>query len=158
MSKIRENDCSNYQRTQMQKENVIQILKERGYRITKQRQIILDIILGNDCSCCKEIYYRASLQDKGIGVATVYRMVGVLEEIGAISRRITHHPVCKPECKTECKIDCLTECQKSGVCIVYFDNNTTLELSGQEWERIMHEGLCACGYAKNCSIQNIVMN
>ncbi len=146
MEKMRDNDCGNYQRTQMQKEIVIQQLKERGYRITKQRQIILDIILENDCSCCKEIYYRASLLDKGIGVATVYRMVSVLEEIGAISRRILNQTVCDPSCEF------------SGVCVVQFDNNTTLELSSAEWERIMHTGLSACGYVQNCNIQNIVLN
>ncbi len=139
-------ECNNYHRTKMQKEIVIQRLKEQGYRITKQRQIILDIILENDCSCCKEIYYKASLIDKGIGVATVYRMVGVLEEIGAISRKITNQNVCSQEC------------QNRKTCIVEFDNNTTLELSEQEWEQIMHKGLCACGYTKNCNIQNIVMS
>ena len=46
-----------YLRTQMQKENIIQKLKERGCRITKQRLMLLDIILEEDCSCCKEIYY-----------------------------------------------------------------------------------------------------
>ncbi len=89
MRNRREQDSMDYQRTQVQKEIVIQKLKEQGYRITKQRQIILDIILGNDCSCCKEIYYKASLIDKGIGMATVYRLVSVLEEIGVISRKIT---------------------------------------------------------------------
>ena len=52
-----------YLRTQMQKENIIQKLKERGCRITKQRLMLLDIILEENCSCCKEIYYRASRID-----------------------------------------------------------------------------------------------
>ena len=47
----------------------------------------MDIILEGDCSCCKEIYYKASALDPGIGTATVYRMVNALEQIGAISRR-----------------------------------------------------------------------
>ena len=77
-----------YLRTQMQKENIIQKLKERGCRITKQRLMLLDIILEEDCSCCKEIYYKASRLDDRIGTATVYRMVNTLEEIGAISRKM----------------------------------------------------------------------
>lgn len=64
-----------YQRTKMQKENIIQKLKESGCRITKQRLMLLDIILEEDCSCCKEIYYKASKIDDKIGTATVYRMV-----------------------------------------------------------------------------------
>ena len=76
-----------YERTQMQREIVIQRLKEQGCRITKQRMVLLDIILNENCSSCKEIYYKASKIDPKIGTATVYRMINTLEEIGAISRR-----------------------------------------------------------------------
>ena len=37
--------AANYHRTRMQKEMVLQSLKENGCRITKQRKILLDIIL-----------------------------------------------------------------------------------------------------------------
>ena len=62
-----------YERTQMQREIVIQRLKEQGCRITKQRMVLLDIILNENCSSCKEIYYKASKIDPKIGTATVYR-------------------------------------------------------------------------------------
>ncbi|MBD9192734.1 hypothetical protein DWX81_11505 [Roseburia inulinivorans] len=71
----------------MQREIVIQRLKEQGCRITKQRMVLLDIILNENCSSCKEIYYKASRIDSKIGTATVYRMINTLEEIGAINRR-----------------------------------------------------------------------
>ncbi len=71
----------------MQKEAIIKELKERGCRITKQRLLLLDIILEQNCSSCKEIYYKAAKRDSSIGSATVYRMVNTLEEIGAINRR-----------------------------------------------------------------------
>ncbi len=70
-----------------QKEYILQELKERGFRITKQRHILLEVILANECSSCKEIFYEASKRDGRIGTATVYRMVNLLEEIGAISRK-----------------------------------------------------------------------
>lgn len=70
-----------------QKELILQKLRERGCRITKQRLLLLDIILGEECSSCKEIYYSAVKLDDTIGSATVYRMVNTLEEIGAISRK-----------------------------------------------------------------------
>ena len=60
-----------YERTQMQREIVIQRLKEQGCRITKQRMVLLDIILNENCSSCKEIYYKASRIDPKIGTATV---------------------------------------------------------------------------------------
>ena len=72
---------------QEQKQSIIERLKEDGCRITKQRLMLLDIILEDECSSCKEIYYRASKKDPSIGTATVYRMINTLEDIGAISRK-----------------------------------------------------------------------
>lgn len=69
------------------RELVIEELRNSGCRITQQRKIILDIILNNECSCCKEIYYQAIHKDDSIGIATVYRMIKKLEEIGAIDRK-----------------------------------------------------------------------
>ena len=68
-----------------EKELIIQQLRDAGCRITKQRLAILDIILNQDPSCCKEIYREAVKVDKNIGSATVYRMVNTLEEIGVRS-------------------------------------------------------------------------
>ena len=70
-----------------QKQIIINRLKEDGCRITKQRLMLLDIILEDECSSCKEIYYRATKKDPTIGTATVYRTINTLEEIGAISRK-----------------------------------------------------------------------
>ena len=76
-----------YQKTnKMQKDMIISLLKQSGGRITKQRLLIIDIILESECTCCKEIYFKASRIDNKIGTATVYRMINKLEEIGAISR------------------------------------------------------------------------
>ena len=45
-----------YERTQMQKDMIIERLREQGCRITRQRQLILDIILAEDrisgCEAC----------------------------------------------------------------------------------------------------------
>ena len=77
----------NCERTRMQREMILEKLRERGCRITKQRINLIDIILENEVSSCKEIFYKALEQDDKVGVATVYRMVNLLEEIGAISRK-----------------------------------------------------------------------
>ena len=61
-------------RTQMQKDMILQKLKESGCRITRQRKMLLDVILNEDCSSCKEIYYKAIKKDPAIGIATVYRL------------------------------------------------------------------------------------
>ena len=64
------------------KELIIEKLKENGCRITKQRLVLIDIILENECQSCKEIYYKAAQIDHKIGV------VNALEEIGAINRKL----------------------------------------------------------------------
>ena len=51
----------------MQREEILERLREQGCRITKQRQLLLDIILQEEYSCCKEIYYKAAKQDSSIG-------------------------------------------------------------------------------------------
>ena len=71
----------------MAKEVIIQKMKDSGCRFTKQRMILLDIILEEDCSCCKEIYFKASKIDSKIGVATVYRMISSLDDIGVVGRK-----------------------------------------------------------------------
>ena len=47
-----------YERTQMQKDMIIERLREQGCRITRQRQLILDIILAEECSCCRRFITR----------------------------------------------------------------------------------------------------
>ena len=135
-----------YQRTKMQKELILQKLKEQGCRITRQRLMLLDIILEEDCSCCKEIYYKASKKDAGIGSATVYRMVNMLEEIGAISRKNMY------------KIDCSPQCRKENACTIEFDDDTTLELSGCKWNQVIQKGLIACGYMHGKEVRHIISN
>lgn len=73
-----------------EKEIILKKLKENGRRITKQRELLLDVILENRCSSCKEIYILASKADHTLGAATVYRMVKQLEQIGVISRQIEY--------------------------------------------------------------------
>ncbi len=60
--------------------------KRNGGRITKQRKNLLDVILTNPDSTCKEIYYFARQKNSCIGMATVYRTVKKLENMGYISK------------------------------------------------------------------------
>lgn len=133
----------NYQRTKMQKEMVLQKLKERGCRITKQRVILLDIILEEECSCCKEIYYRASKMDPKIGAATVYRMVNTLEEVGAISRKNMYRIVCDTGCGTE------------ETCTIELENGTVRHLSAKDWNAVITAGLKAEGYIHGEKIKSV---
>ncbi len=77
------------------KDYIIQELKKNGCRITSQRQLLIDIILKDECCCCKEIYYRAAKADPTIGMATVYRLVKTLEEAGLIQRKNMYRIDCE---------------------------------------------------------------
>lgn len=63
--------------------------------MTRQRRVLLDIILEEECSCCKEIYYKAVSRGEKVGMATVYRMINTLEEVGVISRNHTYKITCR---------------------------------------------------------------
>jgi len=77
----------NHLSAQEKKGYILQELKKRGCRITNQRKILIEILVRDECSCCKEIYYQAVKEDPAIGMATVYRMVKTLEEVGLIQRK-----------------------------------------------------------------------
>ncbi len=68
----------------MSTEYVISLLKDNGFRITKQRKLIIDIILSSDGASCKEIYHKVVSKDSSVGTATVYRMIRLLEDIGIL--------------------------------------------------------------------------
>ncbi len=143
LKQSKEQDSVNYRRTKMQKELVLQKLKEQGCRITKQRVMLLDIILEEECSCCKEIYYRASRLDPKIGSATVYRMVNTLEEIGAISRKNMYRIVCDSGCETE------------EACTIKLENGTVHHLSAKAWNDVITAGMKAKGYIHGEKIKSV---
>lgn len=138
-------ETRSYHRTQMQKEHILERLKERGCRITKQRMLLLDIILENDCSCCKEIFYKAAKVDSKIGSATVYRMVNMLEEIGAIDRR-NMYKVAYPD-----------HCVLENACTVALTDETEYHLSAREWNAVVKAGLLTLGYTIRQDIKSIVV-
>ena len=69
-----------------EKEQVIDEFQKRGKRITQQRRMLLDVILEGRWTSCKDIYYEARKLDPNLGMATVYRTVNTLEEMGVRAR------------------------------------------------------------------------
>ena len=69
-------------------QEVLNQLQKAGYRITEQRKLLLHIILNNEYSSCKEIYYAAKKQDDKVGIATVYRTVQLLEDMELIHKEM----------------------------------------------------------------------
>ena len=129
-----------FENTKMQKEKILECLKERGLRITRQRSAILDVVLESECTCCKEICFKAAKRQENVGIATVYRMINTLEEIGAISRRNLY----------QVRLD-----KKEEKFKVILDDDTCWQLSGENLKKIMDAGLISLGYMKNRHIKKI---
>ena len=114
----------------MRKEQIVKKLREHGYRITKQRQELLDIILESECSS---------------GTATVYRMVNILEEIGAIDRKNMYRVA-----ETE-----HNEGKKGYV--VVLNDHTTRYLSEKNLNMVLRAGLRIYGYLEDQDVSCITV-
>lgn len=131
-------------RIQMQREMILQKLKEEGYRITKQRIAVIDIILENDCGSCKEILYKTAKTNKKIGAATIYRTINMLEEIGAINRKNLYRLS-----YTEDKLP-------ADAVIVTLADGTEHSFDAKEWNHILQKGMQVCGYAGETAVVSVV--
>ncbi len=66
----------------------IAALRASGRRMTPQRRLILDIITqSGEHLDAEAVYRRAHAQDKRISLATVYRTLTVLKDLGLVERR-----------------------------------------------------------------------
>ena len=130
---------------EQEKRQILDLFRKKGMRITKQRELILDIVLENECSCCKEIYYRAAKKDKNIGIATVYRMINALGELGLFRQNMPY---------------CLAgrDSGESGNgCKIFLKNQSVVELNFEEWRRVLLKALEEKGYSDDVEIDHIIL-
>lgn len=139
------NSCRDqqYQRSNMQRSAIMNRLRQAGCRITKQRKIILDIILQEECTCCKEIYFLASKRDSNIGMATIYRMINLLEEIGALKRKRAYR-ICNEESPVH-------------ICSVKLDDYTSIRLDGEKLRQVIEKGMESFGYLHDRRVRSVSM-
>ena len=81
-----------------QKKDIVNEFQRLGKRITKQRMVILDVILEQNWTDCKEVYYEAVQRDSTVGLSTVYRTIRMLEEMGVLKRVYQYVLRMKQEC------------------------------------------------------------
>ena len=132
-----------YQRSSMQRSVIVDRLRREGCRITKQRKIILDIILQEECTCCKEIYFLASKKDPNIGMATIYRLINLLEEIGALKRNCAYR-LCDPQTGVP-------------ICCVQLDDQTNIRLDNEKLCKIIEKGMESCGYLQSRRVSKVLV-
>ena len=106
------------------------------FRVTKQRELILDIVFEHECASCKEIYYQAIQHDPGIGMATVYRMVNTLTDIGVLKVATL-----KPQ----------TALGSGSGCQILLKNQNKIVLNQTEWTEVLQNVLRRKGYNSNAA-------
>lgn len=64
------------------------LLRERGFKVTPQRTLILQIMAGQtDYLDADEIFHLAHMQDSSASLATVYRTLNLFAELGIVDHR-----------------------------------------------------------------------
>ncbi len=155
--------------TESLKDQILRKLKDTGCRITKQRVVLLDIVLNEECTSCKELYFKARQCDLEIGLATIYRFVNTLEEIGILKRKniqtmlpeFTNAPLYEvrkeiKQSKKEKHQQVILIAANSELSIV-LEDHTTYHLSESEWKKVLETGLSACGFPMHKSIATVLM-
>ena len=133
-----------YQTGNLEKGMIQKQLRKRGCRITRQRELLLDIILQGDCASCKEIYFMASKKDGTIGLATIYRMMNLLEEMGALKWR-NEYQICE------------LDCQPLENCFVELEDASRIELQAEHLREIFDRGMESCGYTEGRKVKHVLV-
>lgn len=130
-------------RISREKDAILELLRENGFRITKQRKLILDIIFTHECTCCKEIYYEALAKDSSIGIATVYRMINTLTDLGVLQTAVPYKNMYQDSarnCTQEYHISC-------GGCRIVMENKKVVEFTDSEWNQVLEKALKKKGHS-----------
>lgn len=67
-------------------DEVLRKLEASGLRMTVQRRHIIEILTSSQCTSPKELWYEAKQYVPDLGIATVYRLINRLEQIGVLSK------------------------------------------------------------------------
>lgn len=66
-------------------------LRERGYRLTPQRQLVLEAVAGLGHATPDEVAARVQQTAGGVSLSTVYRTLELLEEVGLVTHAHLGH-------------------------------------------------------------------
>ena len=134
----------NYAPIDMKKSVILERFRKNGGRVTRQRELLIDIILQGSCTSCKEIYVLASKKDPGIGIATVYRMIRSLEELGALKRKNTYQIYEQ-------------EYEEVETCIIQLEDDYVVKLDEASLKQIVEKGMKACGCMNKKKVKQVLI-
>jgi Fur family ferric uptake transcriptional regulator len=66
-------------------------LKERGLRLTPQRQLILEAVIGLGHATPEQVHTAVRERAAGVNITTVYRTLELLEELGLVTHTHLSH-------------------------------------------------------------------
>jgi Fur family ferric uptake transcriptional regulator len=66
-------------------------LRARGYRVTPQRQLVLEAVARLDHATPEEIAAQVQQTARGVNISTIYRTLELLEQIGMVTHNHLHH-------------------------------------------------------------------
>jgi Fur family ferric uptake transcriptional regulator len=68
-----------------------QELRSRGYRVTPQRQLVLEAVAALDHATPEEIAASVQRTAKGVNISTIYRTLELLDSLGLVAHTHLHH-------------------------------------------------------------------
>lgn len=75
----------------MGSDNLAQVLRERGLRLTAQRQLVLEAVLGLGHATPDQVHGKVAETAAGVNISTVYRTLELLEEVGLVTHTHLSH-------------------------------------------------------------------
>ncbi len=133
-------------------------LRATGHRVTPQRQLVLEVVeTSPEHLDAEAIYQRVREKDPHISLATVYRTLAVLNDMGLIEQRFLarnhareyYEPVGAPEHHHFTCLGCrkVIEFQSSRV------KQMRAELQRELGLEIAHACICLEGYCRPCAVK-----
>jgi Fur family transcriptional regulator, ferric uptake regulator len=126
------------------------ILKDRGYRLTNQRRIIVHELEGERHLSAEEIYDRVKGEHPELGLSTVYRTLDLLTELGIVRKDDFGEGYSRYELATE-RMHHHARCEQCGK-VIEFNEELMEYLALQveretgfvtDWHEITLYGRCA---------------
>jgi Fur family transcriptional regulator, ferric uptake regulator len=78
-------------RTRDQQRTWDEQLRARGYRVTPQRQLVLEAVAQLDHATPEEICAQVQQTARGVNISTIYRTLELLEQIGMVTHTHLRH-------------------------------------------------------------------
>lgn len=119
---------------------LLQKCVDAGLKVTEQRKVILRVLEeSTDHPSVETVYERARAADASISIATVYRTLGLLDELGLVLK----HDFGEPHARFEVKSD---QDHDHHHHLIDTETGQVIEFQNDELERLTHKIARDLGY------------